>query len=270
LTQEKRIKMQQIEAKNRNRKSKKKKIIVTLALSLIFTMLFGITAYAVNIYPLEMFGIEGETEQMATTVQILLILTVLSLAPSILVMMTSFTRIVVVFSFLRNALGTQQSPPNQVMIGLALFLTLFIMTPVINDVKTNAYDPYMASEITQQEAFDAAKKPIREFMLRQTYAKDLNLFLEISGQDAPETYDELGFEVIIPSFIISELKRAFQIGFFIYIPFIIIDMVVASTLMSMGMMMMPPTMIALPFKLLMFVLVDGWELVIKTLITSFG
>lgn len=256
--------------KNKGKGSRKKKIIVTLALSILFTLFFGLTAYAVNIYPLDMLGIESESEQMATTVQILLILTVLSLAPSILIMMTSFIRIVIVLSFLRNAIGTQQSPPNQVIVGLSLFLTFFIMTPVINEVKTTAYDPYMAAEITQQEAFDAAKKPIREFMLRQTYSKDLNLFLEISGKDAPETYDELGFDVVIPSFMISELKRAFQIGFFIYIPFIVIDMIVASTLMSMGMMMMPPTMIALPFKLLLFVLVDGWGLVIKTLITSFG
>lgn len=262
--------MQQLMIKSKKKNSRKKKIIITLALSILFTLVFGLTAYAVNIYPLDMLGIENESEQMATTVQILLILTVLSLAPSILIMMTSFTRIVVVLSFLRNAIGTQQAPPNQVIIGLSLFLTFFIMTPVITEVKTTAYDPYMASEITQQEAFDAAKKPIREFMLRQTYSKDLNLFLEISGKDAPETYDELGFDVVIPAFMISELKRAFQIGFFIYIPFIVIDMIVASTLMSMGMMMMPPTMIALPFKLLLFVLVDGWGLVIKTLITSFG
>ena len=262
--------MQQLMIKSKKKSSRKKKIIITLALSILFTLVFGLTAYAVNIYPLDMLGIENESEQMATTVQILLILTVLSLAPSILIMMTSFTRIVVVLSFLRNAIGTQQAPPNQVVIGLSLFLTFFIMTPVITEVKTTAYDPYMASEITQQEAFDAAKKPIREFMLRQTYSKDLNLFLEISGKDAPETYDELGFDVVIPAFMISELKRAFQIGFFIYIPFIVIDMIVASTLMSMGMMMMPPTMIALPFKLLLFVLVDGWGLVIKTLITSFG
>lgn len=262
--------MQQLMIKSKKKSSRKKKIVITLALSILFTLVFGLTAYAVNIYPLDMLGIESESEQMATTVQILLILTVLSLAPSILIMMTSFTRIVVVLSFLRNAIGTQQAPPNQVIIGLSLFLTFFIMTPVITEVKTTAYDPYMASEITQQEAFDAAKKPIREFMLRQTYSKDLNLFLEISGKDAPETYDELGFDVVIPAFMISELKRAFQIGFFIYIPFIVIDMIVASTLMSMGMMMMPPTMIALPFKLLLFVLVDGWGLVIKTLITSFG
>lgn len=262
--------MRQRQTKSNNKKSRKKKILITLALSVLLTLLFGISAYAVNIYPLDMFGIEGESEQMASTVQILLILTILSLAPSILIMMTSFTRIVIVLSFTKSAMGTQQAPPNQVIIGLALFLTFFIMSPVISEIKTTAYDPYMAAEITQEEAFEAAKKPIREFMLRQTYSKDLNLFLEISGKDAPETYDELGFDVVIPSFIISELKRAFQIGFFIYIPFIIIDMVVASTLMSMGMMMMPPTMIALPFKILLFVLVDGWELVVKTLITSFG
>lgn len=262
--------MQLMKVKKKKNKNRKKMLIITVALSLLFTLLFGISAYAVNVYPLEMFGIEAESEQMAATVQILLVLTVLSLAPSILIMMTSFTRIVIVLSFVRSAIGTQSSPPNQVIIGLSLFLTLFVMSPVISDMKANAYDPYMAAEITQEQAFEEAQKPLREFMLRQTYSKDLNLFLEISGKDAPETYDEIGFEVLIPSFMISELKRAFQIGFFIYIPFIIIDMVVASTLMSMGMMMMPPTMIALPFKLLLFVLVDGWELVVKTLITSFG
>lgn len=262
--------MQLMKVKKKKNKNRKKMLIITVALSLLFTLLFGISAYAVNVYPLEMFGIEAESEQMAATVQILLVLTVLSLAPSILIMMTSFTRIVIVLSFVRSAIGTQSSPPNQVIIGLSLFLTLFVMSPVISDMKANAYDPYMASEITQEQAFEEAQKPLREFMLRQTYSKDLNLFLEISGKDAPETYDEIGFELLIPSFMISELKRAFQIGFFIYIPFIIIDMVVASTLMSMGMMMMPPSTVSMPFKILLFVLVDGWQLLAGSLVNGFN
>jgi len=252
-------------------KTKKRKIICgVFVCSLIFTLLFATTAYAVNIFPFGEIGWEGTPSDMATSVQIMLVLTIISLAPSILIMMTSFTRIIIVFSILRSALGTQNSPPNQVLIGLALFLTFFVMSPVIGEIKTEAYDPYVAQEITQEVAFERAKEPIREFMLRQTYSKDLNLFLDLGNREQPEEISEISFDVIIPAFIISELKRAFQIGFFIYIPFIVIDMVVASTLMSMGMMMLPPSMISLPFKIMLFILVDGWDLVIKTLITSFG
>lgn len=252
-------------------KTKKRKIICgVFVCSLIFTLLFATTAHAVNIFPFGEIGWEGTPSDMATSVQIMLVLTILSLAPSILIMMTSFTRIIIVLSLLRSALGTQNSPPNQVLIGLALFMTFFIMSPVISDIKTNAYDPYVAQEITQEVALERAKEPIREFMLRQTYSKDLNLFLELGDREQPEEISEISFDVIIPAFIISELKRAFQIGFFIYIPFIVIDMVVASTLMAMGMMMLPPSMISLPFKIMLFVLVDGWDLIIKTLVTSFG
>ncbi len=252
-------------------KTKKKKIVCgVFVCSLIFTLLFATTAYAVNIFPFGEIGWEGTPSDMATSIQIMLVLTVLSLAPSILIMMTSFTRVLIVFSFVRNALGTANSPPNQVLIGLSLFLTLFIMSPVISEIKTEAYDPYVQQQITQTEAFEKAKAPIREFMLKQTYSKDLNLFLELGNREQPEVTEDISFDVIIPAFIISELKRAFQIGLFIYIPFIVIDMVVASTLMSMGMMMLPPSMISLPFKIMLFILVDGWDLVIKTLVTSFG
>lgn len=207
---------------------------------------------------------------MSTSIKIILLLTVLSLAPSILIMMTSFTRIIIVLSFTRSAMGTQQQPPNQVLIGLALFLTFFIMKPVISEINTVAYQPLINGEITGEEAFERGKGPLRDFMLKNTYSEDVNLFIELSGDEAPEEYDDLPMTTVIPAFITSELKRAFQMGFFIYIPFIVIDMVVASTLMSMGMMMLPPTMISFPFKLLLFILVDGWELTITTLVTSFG
>lgn len=199
----------------------------------------------------------------------------LAVVPSLLIMMTSFTRIIIVLSFLRNALGTQQSPPNQVLTGLALFLTLFIMAPVFNQIGTQAYEPYREGRITREVAFERAQDPVKEFMLKQTEKKSLEMFLSISKADIPdvsggtEAFKELGLSVIVPSFILSELNKAFTMGFLIYIPFLIIDLVVSSTLMSMGMVMLPPTMIALPFKIMMFVLVDGWELVIKTLVQGF-
>ncbi len=216
-------------------------------------------------------GVDGATSprEVAQSLQILLLLTVLSLAPAILIMMTSFTRIIVVLSFVRTSLGTQQMPPNQVLIGLALFLTLFIMAPIWNQVNTNALQPFLDGQIDQEVAMDRAAAPIREFMLRQTREKDLALFVKLGGQELPERPEDLSLSVIVPAFAISELKTAFQIGFVIFVPFIVIDMVVASTLMSMGMMMLPPMMISLPFKILLFVMVDGWHLVIKSLVTSF-
>jgi len=213
---------------------------------------------------------DAETPQdMAATLRVILILTVLSLAPSILIMMTSFTRIIIVLSFTRSAMGTQQMPPNQVLIGLALFLTLFIMSPVISDINTNAYQPLVRGEINEAEALERGMKPIREFMLKQTYKKDMNLFLTLTKEEAPQSPEDIPFPALVSAFITSEIKRGFQMGFFIFIPFIMIDMVVASTLMSMGMMMVPPIAISLPFKVLLFILVDGWNLVIKTLISSF-
>ncbi|SDF23775.1 flagellar biosynthetic protein FliP [Thermoanaerobacter thermohydrosulfuricus] len=205
---------------------------------------------------------------IATSLQIVLLLTVLTLAPSILIMMTSFTRIVVVLSFLRNALGLQQMPPNQVLIGLALFLTLYIMAPVGQDINNNAIKPYTEGKITQEEAYQNAIKPLKNFMLKQTRQSDLNLFVSLAKIKVNNAED-LPMRVVIPSFIISELKTAFEIGFIIYIPFLIIDIVVASVLMSMGMFMLPPVLISLPFKVLLFILVDGWNLVVKSLILGF-
>lgn len=206
---------------------------------------------------------------IAQSMEILLLITALSLAPSIIIMMTSFTRISIVLSFVRNGLGLQQTPPNQVLIGLALFLTLFIMSPVISQVNNEAIKPYTQGEITQEQAFSSAMKPIREFMLKQTNKQEMKLFLKLSNQDTVEDYDDIPNEALIPAFILSELKKAFIMGFMILIPFLIIDMIVASTLMSMGMIMVPPVMISLPFKLILFVVVDGWNLVVKTLVTSF-
>lgn len=208
--------------------------------------------------------------EVATTVQIFLLLTVLSLAPSLLIMTTSFTRIVVVLSFLRTAMGTQQAPSNQIILALSLFLTFFVMTPVWQQINQEAYQPFKSGVISQEQAFSKAVAPVRKFMLTQTREKDLALFVSLSKQERPRNADEISTLTIIPAFMISELRTAFQIGFLIYIPFIVIDMVVASVLMSMGMMMLPPVMISMPFKILLFVLVDGWGLVIGSLVKSFG
>lgn len=205
---------------------------------------------------------------MSATVRIVLILTILSLAPSILIMMTSFTRIIVVLHFLRTALGTQTTPPNQVLIGLALFLTFMIMSPVFTQINENAIKPLDAGTITQEEALTAALEPMREFMYQHTERKDVDLFCDIAGVTY-ETNDDIPTTVLIPSFIVGELRSAFIIGFFIYIPFIVIDMVVSSILMSMGMMMLPPTTISMPFKILLFILADGWDLVIGNLVKTF-
>ncbi len=206
---------------------------------------------------------------LSATLQMLLVLTVISLAPSILIMVTSFTRIVIVLHFVRSAIGTQTTPPNQILTGLALFLTFFIMSPVLTQINNDAVKPLSAGTITQQEAFDAGVKPLREFMLDQTNVKDLRLFLDIAQIDKVDTRDDIPLSVVIPSFIISELRKAFIIGFLVYIPFVVIDMVVASTLMSMGMMMLPPTMISMPFKILLFIIVDGWDLIIGELVKTF-
>lgn len=210
-----------------------------------------------------------QPQDIALSLQILALLTIFSLAPAILILMTSFTRIIVVFSFLRNALATQQMPPNQVLVGLALFLTFFVMAPVWSDINQNALQPYLKGDIIQEEAFANGIKPLREFMIRQTREKDLALFVNLSNMPKPTGVQDIPTAALIPAFAISELKTAFQIGFILYIPFIVIDMVVASTLMSMGMMMLPPMMISLPFKLLLFILVDGWNLVVQALIMSF-
>jgi len=215
-------------------------------------------------------GAAGNPQEVAVSLQILFALTVLTLAPSILILMTSFTRIIVVLSFLRSALATQQMPPNQVLIGLALFLTFFTMSPYIDQVNKNALQPYFSGSISQETAMTEAMKPMREFMFKQTRENDLALFVNLSEGPRPNSPDEVPSTVLIPAFVISELKTAFQIGFLIYIPFIVIDMVVASTLMSMGMMMVPPVMISLPFKVLLFILVDGWHLIVRSLLASFN
>jgi len=208
--------------------------------------------------------------QLPTTLGVVVLVTVIALAPSILVMTTSFTRIIVVLGFLRQAMATQQSPPNQVLIGLALFLTYFIMYPTYNEVYNKSIGPYVRGEmVSQDEALAAGIKPLRTFMFRQVGAKDLALFLEISKRGRPNTPDDVPTHVLIPAFILSELRIAFQIGFIIYIPFLIIDMVVASTLMAMGMMMLPPIFVSLPFKIILFVLADGWYLLIGSLVRSF-
>lgn len=208
---------------------------------------------------------------LESTLQILILLTILSLAPSILIMVTSFTRIIVVFHFLRTALGTQTTPPNQVLVGLALFMTIAIMSPVFTQVYDEGVKPYTAGTLKEKDALEAGMAPLRTFMLEQTRDKDLKLFMELNDTSSEEIqdYDDLSMTTIIPAFIISELRTAFIIGFVIYLPFIVIDMVVASTLMSMGMMMLPPTTISLPFKILLFVLADGWNLIVDQLVRSF-
>lgn len=206
---------------------------------------------------------------LSGTLKILIGLTVLAVAPAILIMLTSFTRIIIVLHFVRTALATQSTPPNQVLIGLALFLTLFIMGPTFNQINQDAIKPLDAGEITQQQAFDRGVAPLREFMYQQTKTKDIKLFLEIADIESVESESDIPLTVLIPSFILSELRYAFIIGFLIYIPFIVIDMVVASTLMSMGMMMLPPTTISMPFKILLFIMADGWNLIIGNLVKTF-
>ena len=215
-------------------------------------------------------GKVSKPADVAVVLQIFFMMTVISLAPSLLMMTTSFTRIVVVLSFLRSALGTQQAPSNQIVVGLSLFLTFFIMAPVWQQINTQALQPYKAQTITQEEALKRGVAPVRKFMLSQVREKDLALFISLSKLPRPRNADDIPTMTLIPAYMISELKTAFQIGFLVFIPFLVLDMVVASVLMSMGMMMLPPVMISLPFKILLFVLVDGWGLVIGSLVKSFG
>ncbi|GIO06149.1 flagellar type III secretion system pore protein FliP [Brevibacillus reuszeri] len=218
---------------------------------------------------LKIGGGNGTPQETSSAIQILLILTVLSVAPAILLLMTSFTRIVIVLSFVRNALATQQMPPNQVIIALALFMTFFIMAPTIGKVNETAVQPFMKGQMTQEQAFNAAVIPFKEFMAKQTREKDLALFLEFTKAERPKTIQDIPLNALVPAYAISELKTAFQIGFMIFIPFLVIDMIISSILMGMGMMMLPPVMISLPFKILLFIMVDGWYLVVKSLLTSF-
>lgn len=238
--------------------------VMLIGLSALFTS--SVTAADVDI---------NINQESSDTIDVLITLTVLALLPSILIMMTSFTRIIVVLSFLRSALGLQQTPPNQVLIGIALFLTLFVMSPVLTEINNTAYEPYKQEQITRDEFLNNASIPLKKFMLKQTKQQDLKLFFDMNGESLPEGDEQAVIEntpmkVVIPAFITSELKRAFLIGFLLYIPFVVIDMIVASTLMSMGMIMLPPTMISIPFKLILFVLVDGWSLLFKSLVQSFN
>ncbi len=247
------------------------------AASLLLAVLLGCTLHAwrasaagITVPGLSLnIGTSSNPQDVSKSLEILLLLTVLSLAPAILIMMTSFIRIIVVFSFLRSALATQTTPPNQVLVGLALFLTLFIMAPTFQQINTAAVQPYLQGQITQANAFQLGMDPLRTFMFKQTRQDDLALFMSFANLPKPHNYSDIPSYVLIPAFAISELKTAFEIGIILYVPFLIIDMVVASTLMSMGMMMLPPMMISLPFKLLLFVLVDGWGLVIRSLVLSF-
>jgi len=251
---------------------KRKKILGFLLLALASLFLVA-TAHA---EPLALptvsvgMGKVSKPADVAVVLQIFFLMTVISLAPSLLMMTTSFTRIVVVLSFLRSAMGTQQAPSNQIVVGLSLFLTFFIMAPVWQQVNIQALQPYKAQTITQEEALKRGVAPVRKFMLSQVREKDLALFLSLSKLPRPRNADDIPTLTLIPAFVVSELKTAFQIGFLVYIPFLVLDMVVASVLMSMGMMMLPPVMISLPFKILLFVLVDGWGLIIGSLVKSFG
>lgn len=247
----------------------------------IFSILFAVAIVALpicaqaasleDVLPLLQIGVDQNADpgKVGVVMQIFLLLTVLSLAPSILVMVTSFTRITIVLSLLRQAIGSHQLPPNQIIVGLALFLTVFIMAPVWQKVNEDAVKPYLDNKISSEAAFEKAMDPIRKFMIKQTREKDLAMMVEVAKLPRPNNIDEVPTHVLIPSFIISELKTAFQIGFMLYVPFLVIDMVVASVLLSMGMMMLPPVMVSLPFKLMIFVLVDGWFLIVGTLVKSF-
>ncbi|WP_313891254.1 flagellar type III secretion system pore protein FliP [Psychrobacillus sp.] len=215
------------------------------------------------------FFSDSDPSNVATSIKLMLLMTVLSLAPSILILMTSFARIIIILSFVRTALATQQMPPNQVIVGLALFLTFFIMAPTLQQVNEEALTPLFNEDITLEEAYEKASGPFKEFMSKHTRQKDLELFLRYSEAERPEKMEDIPLTLMVPAFALSEIKTAFQIGFMIFIPFLVIDMIVASVLMSMGMMMLPPVMISLPFKILLFVLVDGWYLVMKSILQSF-
>ena len=242
-----------------------------LPIGVLISFSLGAEAWAIPVPTIQVGIDDAESpEIISSALQILFLLTVLTLAPSILIMMTSFTRILIVLSFLRQAMGTQQTPPTQVLIGLTLFLTMFLMAPVWTEVNNNALQPFLEEEINQEQALERAQSPVKEFMLRQVREKDLALFINLSGEEPPASVQDIKLQIVVPAFIISELKTAFQIGFLIYIPFLILDMVVASILLSMGMMMLPPVLISLPFKLMLFVMVDGWHLIAGSLVKSFG
>lgn len=237
-------------------------------LPIILLMVASASAQVLPSVSLSLMG-ASNPEDVAVTLQIVFLITILALAPSILVMMTSFVRIIIVFSFIRRAIGLQTMPPDQILVGLALFLTFYIMTPTFTQINDTALQPYLSKQISWQQGIENAGVPMKKFMLRQVYEKDVALLMRIAGKTPPKTAMEIGFDVLIPSFMISELKTAFIFGFIIYLPFLVVDMVVASVLLSMGMMMLPPTTISLPFKVILFVLIDGWNLTVKHLVGSF-
>lgn len=253
-----------------------KKAMLASGIAMLLLFFVALPCFAADIpvmpIPAIKIGVEKAqtTDQVAVAIEVIALLTILSLAPSIVILMTSFTRVAVSLHFLRQAIGTQSSPPNQVLIGLAMFMTFFIMKPVWDDVYKNALSPYLDSKITYKEAFQKAEVPVRKFMLANTREKDLALFVKLGKFEQPQTKDDVSLTTLIPAFVISELKTAFIIGFILYVPFLIIDMVVASVLLAMGMMMLPPVMISLPFKLILFVLADGWNLLAGSLIKSFA
>lgn len=262
-------KQKTIEKSNKHRV--RNQIIKLVAAIGVFAVLFtiGFSVFAADSgVTLTLNGVQTPSGT-ANSLQILFLLTIISLAPSILIMMTSFTRIIIVLSLMRNAMGLQQSPPNQVLVGIALFLTLFIMSPVITEINKTAYQPLINNKITTNQAYTNAMKPIRNFMFKNTQDSSMKVFLSMAKIKSVKTLDNIPTRVLIPAFIMSELKKAFMMGFLIYLPFLIIDIIVSSTLMSMGMMMLPPTMISLPLKLALFVLVDGWSLTIQSLVHSF-
>lgn len=242
---------------------------------MVLTLILGLTSTAVFAdAPLTLpnldvnVGTADTPQEVSSTIQVVLMLSVLSMAPSILLMMTCFTRIIIIFSFLRKALSLQTTPPNQVIIGLALFLTFFVMAPTFTEVNEKAYKPLSKGEITLEQAYDNAMKPMREFMFKQVRSKDLALFVKLAEAETPENLEDVPTQALIPAFIISELRTGFEVGFLLFIPFIVIDMVVASTLMALGMMMLPPVMISLPFKILLFILIDGWNLMVRAILAG--
>jgi flagellar biosynthesis protein FliP len=247
-----------------------KRVLVVVLLCL---MVAGLASAQDRALPMPKLSVEvgkaTKPDDVAVTLQILFLMTVLSLAPAILILTTAFTRIVVVLHFLRQAIGTQQVPPSQVLIGLAMFLTFFVMAPTWNRVNSEAIQPYMKNTISLQQAYDRGVVPVREFMLRQTREEDLALFVKMANVEKPQTRDDVPIHALIPAFAISELRVGFEIGFLLFIPFLVIDMVISSILLSMGMMMLPPVLISLPFKILLFILVDGWHLVVRSLLESF-
>jgi flagellar biosynthesis protein FliP len=246
-------------------------VLVIVFTSLIVLFLSGCSADPTTTAPGVTLSLtqQGQPKEVTAGVQLLVLLTILSIAPSILILATSFTRIVIVLSMLRSAIGTPAIPPNQVVIGLSMLLTFFIMAPVYKQIDETAIQPYLSQKIDQETALKVAQQPIREFMFKQTREKDIMLFLELNKSSRPTTLDDIPTVALFPAFVISELRTAFTMGFVIYIPFLVIDMVVASVLLSMGMMMLPPSLVSLPFKLLLFVMVDGWYLIIRSLAMSF-